>query len=60
MKKYIFLLLIITCKLFGQNITKTIPTKKPSAQEIYKKEYNLVDEEKQKFKKFNMLVRITT
>ncbi len=52
MKKYIFLLLIITCKLFGQNSTKTIPTKKPSAHEIYKKECILIDEEKQKFKKF--------
>lgn len=61
MKKYIFLLLIITCKLFGQNSTKTIPTKKPSALEIYKKEYNLVDEEKQKFKKFKkQLKSITT
>lgn len=52
MKKYIFLLLILTFNLFGQNNTKIIPAKKLSLSENYDKEYNSIDVEKQKFKKF--------
>lgn len=60
MKKYIFLLLIITFKLFGQNSTKTIPTKKLSLSEIYDKEYNFIDEEEQKFRKFKKQIKSIT
>ena len=57
MKKYIFLLLIITFNLFGQNNAKIIPTKKISLSESYNKEYNFIDEEKQKFKKFKKQIK---
>ncbi len=57
MKKYIFLLLIITVKLFGQDNIKTIPTKKLSTSEMYSNEYNLIDEEKQKFKIFKSKIK---
>lgn len=57
MKKYIFLLLIITFKLFGQDNIKTIQTKKLSTSEIYSDEYNLIDEEKQKFKIFKSKIK---
>jgi DNA-binding CsgD family transcriptional regulator len=57
MKKYIFLLLIITFGLFGQNNTKIIPTKKISLSESFNKEYNPIDEEKQKFKKFKKEIK---
>jgi DNA-binding CsgD family transcriptional regulator len=57
MKIYIFLLLIITVKLFGQDNIKTIPTKKLSTSEIYSNEYNLIDEEKQKFKIFKSKIK---
>ena len=60
MKKYIFLLLIITIKLFGQNNAKTVPPKKMSTAEIYYKEYNFIDEEKQKFKKFKKQIKVIT
>ena len=60
MKKYIFLLLIITFKLFGQNDIKIIPTKKLSPSEIYNKEHNFIDEEKYKFKKFKKQIKATT
>lgn len=60
MKKYIFLLLIITFKLFGQNDIKTIPTKKLSPSEIYNKEHNFIDEEEHKFKKFKKQIKATT
>ncbi|WP_445722081.1 response regulator transcription factor [Flavobacterium sp.] len=60
MKKYIFLLLIITFKLFGQNSTRTIPTKKLSLSEIYDKEYNFIDEEEQKFRKFKKQIKSIT
>ncbi|CAM3012510.1 response regulator transcription factor [Flavobacterium frigoris] len=52
MKIYIFLLLILTFTLFGQNNTKIIPTKKVSLSESYDKEYKSIGVEKQKFKKF--------
>lgn len=57
MKKYIFLLLIITFNLFGQNNTKIISTKKTSLSESFNKEYNPIDEEKQKFKKFKKQIK---
>lgn len=60
MKKYIFLLLIIAFKLFGQNSAKTIPTKKLSLSEIYDKEYNFIDEEEQKFRKFKKQIKSIT
>ena len=58
MKKYIVLLLIINFNLFGQNNTKIIiPTEKISLSESYSKEFNSVDEEKQKFKKFKKQIK---
>lgn len=60
MKKYIFLLFIITFKLFGQNSTKIIPTKKISPSEVYNKEYNFINEEEQKFKKFKKQIKSVT
>lgn len=60
MKNYIFLLFIITVKLFGQNNTQIIPTKKLSPSEIYTKEYNFIDEEEQKFEKFKRQIKSVT
>lgn len=60
MKKYIFLLFIITFKLFGQNSTKIIPTNKISPSEVYNKEYNFINEEEQKFKKFKKQIKSVT
>lgn len=60
MKKYIFLLLIITFKLSGQNNIKNTPTKKLSPSEIYAKEYKIIDEEEQKFKKFKKQIKAIT
>lgn len=60
MKNYIFLLFIITVKLFGQNNTQIIPTKKLSPSEIYTKEYNFIDEEEQKFEKFKRQIKAVT
>lgn len=60
MKNYIFLLFIITVKLFGQNNTQIIPTKKLSPSEIYTKEYDFIDEEEQKFEKFKRQIKAVT
>lgn len=60
MKKYIFLLLIITFKVFGQNSTKTITTEKQTPSEIYNKEYDFINEEEQKFKKFKKQIKSIT
>ncbi|KIX22456.1 hypothetical protein SY27_01000 [Flavobacterium sp. 316] len=60
MKNYIFLLFIITVKLFGQNNTQIIPTKKLSPSEIYTKEYDFIDEEEQKFEKFKRQIKSVT
>lgn len=57
MKKYIFLLLIITFNVFGQNNTKIIPTKKLSLSEIYNSDHNSIDEEKQNFTKFKKRIK---
>ncbi|UOX33607.1 LuxR C-terminal-related transcriptional regulator [Flavobacterium sediminilitoris] len=60
MKNYIFLLFIITVKLFGQNNTQIIPPKKLSPSEIYTKEYDFIDEEEQKFEKFKRQIKAVT
>lgn len=60
MKKYIFLLLILTYTLFGQNNTKIIPTKKVSLLESYDKEHKSIDVEKQKFKTFKKHLKYST
>lgn len=60
MKKYIFLLLILTYTLFGQNNTKIIPTKKVSLSENYDKEHKSIDVEKQKFKTFKKHLKYNT
>lgn len=60
MKNYIFLLFIITVKLFGQNNTQIILPKKLSPSEIYTKEYDFIDEEEQKFEKFKRQIKSVT
>jgi len=60
MKKYIFLLFIISFNLFGQNNTKIIPTEKLSTSGIYNQESNFIDEEKQKFKEFKKQIKSVT
>ncbi len=59
-EKYILLLLIITIKLFGQNNTTIIPSKKLSPKEILSNEYNFVDKEKIKFEKFKKQIKSNT
>ncbi|MCG9792321.1 response regulator transcription factor [Flavobacterium algicola] len=61
MKKYIFLLLILTYTLFGQNNSKSIPTEQISPSSIHNKEYKFIGEEKLKFKKFKkQIIAVST
>ena len=59
-KKYILVLFIITIKLFGQNNTTIIPSRKLPPKEILIKEYNFVEKEKLKFEKFKKQIKSYT
>ncbi|WP_130736192.1 response regulator transcription factor [Flavobacterium sp. J27] len=60
MKKYIFLLLISTINLFGQNDTKSVLIEKISDSEFFNNESKFINEEKQKFKKFKSEIKSST
>lgn len=60
MKKYIFLFLIISFNLVGQNTSISIAIPKQAPSEIATKEHNLIAKEKQSFKDFKKQIKSVT